>query len=435
MPVRNTSTPATAARSHHKKTDPATDTADQTPAASDQADASPPAHAKRSRTPAADPTPDAPAEQPPASPTHPRRRTPTPPAGGDGASTEPPASSGHPLQDQAKNAVGKAKQAMPDQEPQPQVPCPLCDTGGQVVVHPMPESGPQPILDAINGAKQEIDLEIYQMNDPTVTQALIDAAKRGVKVRVMLEPKTVGGNTYKAVSANLAAHGIDVQATPPQFDSSHNVDHAKFMVVDNKDMLFGTGNLDSSGLGRGDKYNNRDFWTNDSRPETVSEAGQLFNADWNRQPTTGIDFKNMVVTPDNADGKILGLIDGAQKRLYVYNQELFDPTVNQHIIQAKQRGVDVQVIAGNPKKFFGEGGTDKNALALAQFKQAGIPGTELTSLYVHGKGIVADDKTYLGSQNFSTGGLKTNREVGEIFDDPNNADKVAATYPGYMKKG
>jgi hypothetical protein len=35
---------------------------------------------------------------------------------------------------------------------------------------------------------------------------------------------------------------------------------------------------------------------------------------------------------------------------------------------------------------------------------------------------------YLGSQNFSTGGLKTNREFGEIVDDPALANQVAGSF-------
>src|SRR5205814_972390 len=97
------------------------------------------------------------------------------------------------------------------------------------------------------------------------------AAARGVTVRVMLEPKTVGAANYTAVSKELAAANISVQPTPPVFDSSGNVDHAKFCLLDGAELLFGTGNLVRSGLG-GDTvvtYDNRDFWVEDTRIESV----------------------------------------------------------------------------------------------------------------------------------------------------------------------
>jgi phosphatidylserine/phosphatidylglycerophosphate/cardiolipin synthase-like enzyme len=305
---------------------------------------------------------------------------------------------------------------------------PVTASTSGVTIFPMPDSSIQPIVDAVRSARSTIDLEIYQMTDTNAQQAFVAAARRGVTMRVMMEPKTVGARPYDQTASVLAGAGIDVKPTPPQYDSSHNVDHAKFMIIDKARLLYGTGNLDPAGLGEGPKYNNRDFWVSDTRPQVVQEAQMLFDYDWNRQPTNESMFPDLVVTPDNADPKILALIDGAQQRLLVYNQEFFDPELNQHVLSAKRRGVDVKVIAGNPGKFFGQHGKDKNAVAVQQFNAAGIPAKELNSLYVHGKGIVADNKVFLGSQNFSTGGLTTNREFGEIFDDPALANQVASSF-------
>src|SRR5262249_26063879 len=86
-------------------------------------------------------------------------------------------------------------------------------------IYPMPESRVTPITSASNQAVSTIDLEIYQMTDPVATRALLAAAKRGVKVRAMLEPHTVGSNSYQAVSANLSKNGVTVKPTPPDFDT------------------------------------------------------------------------------------------------------------------------------------------------------------------------------------------------------------------------
>src|SRR5262249_32333328 len=63
----------------------------------------------------------------------------------------------------------------------------------------MPESAHDRIVGLIKGATKSIDLELYQLTDPTIIDALIDAKKRGLKVRVMLEPKTVGAQNYVAM--------------------------------------------------------------------------------------------------------------------------------------------------------------------------------------------------------------------------------------------
>lgn len=276
------------------------------------------------------------------------------------------------------------------------------------------QAGAKPILDAINGAKKSVDLSIYLMTDPSVITALEDAAKRGVNVRVMIEPNPVGGGTspLPALKQQLEAAGAKVEPTPPQFDSSNNVDHAKFMVVDGANTLLGTGNLVRSSL-EGGATGDRDFWLQDSRAETAKEAEQLFNADWNRTTTDPSAFQNLVVTPDNASQKMLGFIDGAQKKLLVYNQELADPDVINHLIAAKKRGVDVQVMAAAPKN----GGPNKNGPIIQQLQAAGILAKEMTKNYLHAKAMVADGQAFIGSQNFSADGLTKNRELGEIVDD------------------
>src|SRR5260221_1419341 len=138
----------------------------------------------------------------------------------------------------------------------------------------------------------------------------------------MLEPRTVGAANYGAMSAELAKAGITVRKTPSAFDSSHNVDHAKFFVIDGKELVFGTGNLVRSGLGgvTETQYANRDFWIEDARSASIAEAKALFEADWAQRATSSTQFSQLVVTPDNADARIVLLIDGAKQRLDVYNQ-------------------------------------------------------------------------------------------------------------------
>ena len=48
--------------------------------------------------------------------------------------------------------------------------------------------------------------------------------------------------------------------------------------------------------------------------------------------------------------------------------------------------------------------------------------------YLHAKAIVSDDRAYIGSQNFTNGGLRNNRELGEIFDDHDLVTKLVSTF-------
>jgi phosphatidylserine/phosphatidylglycerophosphate/cardiolipin synthase-like enzyme len=299
---------------------------------------------------------------------------------------------------------------------------------GAVDVHPMPESGRDRIVELIGAAKTTIDLEIYQLQDRPVVEALVAAAHNHVTVRVMLEPKTVGAANYTQVAATLQAAGVTVKTTPKAFDSSHNVDHAKFCLLDDKELIFGTGNMVRSGLG-GDEdttYDNRDFWIEDARPAALKEARALFDADWTESSTSHMTFDTLVVTPDNADDKIGALIDGAKHRLYVANQSLADSDIEAKLAAAKKRGVDVRVQLGYQPPF--GGGGSPNDPAIATLTASGVAAAYLKKHYLHAKYIVADDTVYLGSQNFTNGGLKDNREVGEILNDAKVVSTVAATF-------
>jgi phosphatidylserine/phosphatidylglycerophosphate/cardiolipin synthase-like enzyme len=303
--------------------------------------------------------------------------------------------------------------------------------GSGVAIFPMPDSAHDRIVQVLDAAKTSIDLEIYQLQERTVVQALKDAEGRGVRVRVMLEPKTVGSQNFDAVFAELKAAHVDVKKTPATYDTNHNVDHAKFCVVDGKELLFGTGNWVRSGLGGVTEgpYGNRDFWVEDVRTASVKKAQALFDADYSEKSSASIDFGDTVVTPDNADESITGLVDGAKKRLFVYNQSLDDADLVSRLVAAKKRGVDVRVLLGYQPSF---GAPSKTANSLKALQAAGIQASFLKSHYLHGKSIVSDDRVYVGSQNFTNGGLRTNREFGEILDDPAVVKTVATTFAADM---
>ena len=200
--------------------------------------------------------------------------------------------------------------------------------------------------------------------------------------------------------------------------------------------MLGTGNLVKTGLGDTLKSSasraNRDLWITDTRSESAREAEEIFQADWLRQPTTGDDFQNLVVTPDDANTKLLALIDSAKTRLFVDNQEMEDSTVIQHLIAAKQRGVDVEVLCASPVS---KTAKDKNGPAVAQLQAAGVKALEVSHYYMHAKAIIADDQAFIGSQNFSTNGMKRNRELGDLFDQADVVTQLASMFQTDYQNG
>jgi phosphatidylserine/phosphatidylglycerophosphate/cardiolipin synthase-like enzyme len=200
------------------------------------------------------------------------------------------------------------------------------------------------------------------------------------------------------------------------------------MVVDGRELVFGSGNMVRSGLGGNPalEFCNRDFWIRDTRSAQVAQAAKLFDDDWNRRSTLAGTFDLLVLSPDNDEAQIGGLVDGAQQRVFVYNQSLSDASLISSLIAAKNRGVDVRVLLGDQPSLGNS--PPPNQAALDQLSSAGVPAGFFTAHYLHGKVIVADGSAFVGSQNFTAGGLRNNRELGEITTSAPIVDALAALF-------
>ena len=98
----------------------------------------------------------------------------------------------------------------------------------------MPDDTAKPILDAINGATKSLRIKMFIFSDPDVLTAVIAAKKRGLKVRVMLNPARRDGESENTASRKqLEAGGVEVLDSNPAYD----VTHEKSMVVDDDDRV------------------------------------------------------------------------------------------------------------------------------------------------------------------------------------------------------
>ena len=57
----------------------------------------------------------------------------------------------------------------------------------------LPDDSARPILDAINHAKKSLRIKMFLFSDPQLMHAVISAHRRGVKVRIMLNPARRSG--------------------------------------------------------------------------------------------------------------------------------------------------------------------------------------------------------------------------------------------------
>jgi len=280
-----------------------------------------------------------------------------------------------------------------------------------------PQDGMAPVLSMIEDARQSIDLTIYELGDPNIETALIDAERRGISVRVILDH----GYDGKPVAMNQEAYNLfHADGVLVRFSSDKFVlTHEKALVIDGKTALIATFNFVP-------KYypTSRDFGVVDKGACDVAAIESVFNADW----------QGSAITPDAGDGgalvwspgsrtALLALITGAQKSLDIYNEEMSDAGIMDALAEAARRGVRVRVVmtyADEWENVFHE-------LASADVQIRTYPAN--ANMYIHAKAIVADGKeVFIGSENFSKTSLDENRELGIILSDGSTIQSIETTF-------
>lgn len=97
------------------------------------------------------------------------------------------------------------------------------------------------VLSAIDSAKQSIRMMAYSFTSPDIVRALINAKKRGVDVKIVIDDK---GNHGRA---SMAAMNLVVNAgIPLRTDSAYPIQHDKVIVIDEESVETGSFNFTAS---------------------------------------------------------------------------------------------------------------------------------------------------------------------------------------------
>ncbi len=269
-----------------------------------------------------------------------------------------------------------------------------------------PEDGPEPVLEAIGKAAKSIDLEVYLLSDDEIIKRLIEAQKRGVNVRVILEESPYSGfSANKEVKEKLSYYGIDVKWN----NRVYVYTHSKFIVIDGKTVIIMTLNLTKSSFTK-----NREFGLLVSDSETAKEVERIFEADWNRKPYRDSESA-IIVSPENARRKMEQLFRSATSEILIYAEDMDDPSLKQILKSKSSEGVLVYCIVADPYTI------DENKYVIDELSAYGIKIKYLVDPFVHAKIAVIDRSVcYIGSINFTSNSLDNNREVG-IFISNNSA--------------
>ncbi|RUS48708.1 phospholipase D family protein [Cohnella sp. AR92] len=136
------------------------------------------------------------------------------------------------------------------------------------------------LVSLIGEAKETLDIAIYSLTYPDIVQAIKDAAKRGVKVRLITDKIQSGGKTQKEALKLLGSAGI-----PMKINSHSGLMHLKMTLVDGKAATTGSFNYSKSASTTNDEvfviFRNADIarsfeeqfeamWTDEKGFETIT---------------------------------------------------------------------------------------------------------------------------------------------------------------------
>ena len=278
------------------------------------------------------------------------------------------------------------------------------------------------LADFINTATSSVDMAIYQFDLPDATQALLNAAQRGVKVRVITDQD----ETLEDPKENPALVQLQQAGIPVIGGNTDAIMHNKYAVVDRQRVWTGTWNFTDNDTYR---YNNTGLWI--ESPELAANytaafetlfTDKQFGNKKKTRPTTasltvaGIPVENYFTPKDNATTAIVNQLKQAQKSIHFMAFSFTDDTMGQAMLDRAAAGVEVRGI-------FETTGSKTQFSEYGRMKDAGLDVLQDGNPYLmHHKVIVIDGRTVVvGSFNFSKGAQNNNDENLLIIDDANLA--------------
>jgi cardiolipin synthase len=274
----------------------------------------------------------------------------------------------------------------------------------------MPDDTGRPILDALAAARKSLLVKMFLFTDPDLIGATIDAHRRGVDVRVLLNAARRNGDDDNAESRRaLVDAGVNVKDANPAFELTHE----KSMVVDGETAFVMSLNWDPKNL-----TETRDYAVVTSHGHEVDEVVACFEADWHRKPFAPARNAHLIWCNDNGRERIAHFIDGARESLYLQNERYQDEVIIERLVRARARGVKVHVM-GKPAHTLKKGKLLEGVGGLRILQDVGVKVHKVKGLKLHAKTILADGlRGVIGSINLAPGSFDHRRELAiEVHDD------------------
>lgn len=127
------------------------------------------------------------------------------------------------------------------------------------------------VLDSINHAQRSIDMMAYSFQSADIIQALVNAEKRGVVVRAVIDKKRNRGKVSHHAIAYATANGVNVR-----LDGHYHIQHDKVMIIDGDTLETGSFNFAKSA----EFANSENVLVIRGEPTVVAQYQAHFDSRW-----------------------------------------------------------------------------------------------------------------------------------------------------------
>lgn len=322
-----------------------------------------------------------------------------------------------------------------------------------------------PILDLIRRAQRTLHIEIYTVESTDVRQALLAAARRGVKIRMVLEPKTAGSscepfaaslpsdsadcaNTKKFVrdlryAGDVALEPFEKQelcaGTPEERRGCFQ--HGKLLVADAEVAIMSTGNWNETNLcflAKKPERCNRDYTYLTKDGAIIATLIQIVTYDLQRKAydlaTVLAPVRDRLTVSPLSLEPLKVFVKTARQSVWLQNQYMNDLSWNEALVESARAGLTVRVNVASACSFGKPSNSDVKrwnsiyglfdqvgALTRAFTKKMAV-GQARTG-YLHAKAVLIDGADgWVGSVNGSVNATSRNREFGIFFKDQKSLD-------------
>jgi phosphatidylserine/phosphatidylglycerophosphate/cardiolipin synthase-like enzyme len=266
-----------------------------------------------------------------------------------------------------------------------------------------PEAGTRPLLAAVRRARKTIDIVIFRFDLKDLEQELEAAVKRGVAVRALIAHTNRGGeSTLRKLEQRLLKAGVTVCRTNDDLVRYHG----KVLTIDRRRTYILGFNYTAQDI------RSRSFGVQVRDRRMVKEILRLFESDVNRTDYMP-RHRDLVVSPENARGKLEEFLRRARTSLDIYDPQVSDDQMLALLQSKAERGVKIRILGCLEKKWENAG-----------FKARAFPGKRL-----HVRAIVRDGRrAFVGSQSLRKLELDDRREVGLIIRERAIVESIAKTF-------